>query len=96
MQKQEKGKREKCVRKKAFPLLGNFCTRQTNKASLKFNISTTGQIFIAQIHSSIYSFIHPFIQLLTEYHYVLSMVLGIENSIVIKKQENFALLKLPF
>lgn len=51
---------------------------------------------MAQIYSSIYSFIHPFIQLLTEHHYVLSMVLGTANSMVIKKQENFALLKLSF
>ena len=57
-----KGRRHTKVRgKKASPPLGNFCTMQTNGASLEFHINTD-QISGAQIHTSLspftYSFIH--------------------------------------
>lgn len=96
MQKQEAEKREKCESKKYFPFLVTFAQGRLIRHLKSLTSALTGQISIAQIHSSIYSFIHLFIQLLTKHHCVLSMVLGIENSMVIKKLENFALVKLPF
>lgn len=86
MSKGRRKKKKKGEKKKAFPPLGNFCTRQTNGPSLKFNINTD-QISGAQIHSSVYSFIYSFIhtfkELFIERHYVSSAVLSTEDSMAI-------------